>query len=76
MHRRPHVPCCRACRHVQGMAARGVPAHLVFPELRLAAAGEAKGVEEAAARVAIVHGLELAALAQPVVLGARFLEVH
>ena len=50
--------------------------HLVLPELRLAAAGEAKGVEEGAAGVAICHGLELAALTQPVVLGSGLLEVH
>ena len=58
------------------MAARGVPSHLESPELCLAAAGEAKGVKEGTAGVAVVHGLELAALAQPVVLGAGLLEVH
>ena len=76
IHSRHHVQVCRTCRHVQGRAACGVPAHLVFPELRLAATGQAKGVEEGTARVAVVHGLELAALAQPVVLGAGILEVH
>ena len=73
---RPSVQYCRACRHEQRMATHGVPAHLVFPELRLAAAGQAKGVKEGATRVAVVHGLELAALAQPVVLGAGLLKVH
>jgi len=50
--------------------------HLKPPVLGTAAAGQTKRVKEAAARVAVVHGLELAALSKPVVLGSGVLEVH
>jgi len=50
--------------------------HLKPPVLGFAAAGQTKGVKEAAARVAVVLGLELAALSKPVVLGSGVLEVH
>lgn len=50
--------------------------HLKPPVLVFAAAGQAEGVKEAAAWVAVVLGLELAALSKPVVLGSGVLEVH